>query len=254
MFHTIQVRFSEDECHVLLTSAIISQTKPNLGNPGSCLEVVRGIALHYTVNPFLVIRVNVFYPSEFIEESFSNLDSDDIRDYICDVMESNCADTLKYNNFTSSNDCKIAYDNLPANLTSDGYLDGKTKGCRILHSAFAAKNEHHCPHISFAPMEDEDGRIMCQESKERKVSDVFSRYELDTIAEQAYEMGFPYSLFRSCVYNPDRTVDSPFDEKPALLRSTDSVPLTYANDGQFQVSGEWSNIFENLTDNLYCLP
>ncbi len=220
----------------MLTSAIISQTKPNLGNPGSCLEVVRGIAIHYTLNPFHVNRVYVDYPSGFIEESFAHLDSNDIRDYVCDVMESHCTDTFKHNNFTSGDDCKIAYDNLPKNLTDGGYLDGKTKGCRILHSAFAAENSDHCPHLSFAPMEDKKGRTLCQESKRRRPSDVFSQYELDTMAEIAYKMGFPESLYRSCEYDPNRTADSPFDERPTLLRATDSVPLSHFNDGQFQAS------------------
>ncbi len=178
----------------------------------------------------------VYYPSGAIEESFSHLDSKDIRDYVCDVMESHCADTFKYNNFTSGDDCRIEYDSLPGNITDGAYVDGKTKGCHILHSAFAAENSDHCPHLSFAPMEDKKGRTLCQESKRRKPSDVFSQYELDTIAEIAYKMGFPESLYRSCDYDPNRTADSPFDERPTLLRATDSIPLSYFNDGQFQAS------------------
>ena len=176
------------------------------------------------------------YPSGFIEESFTHLDSDDIRDYVCDVMESHCADTFKYNNFTSSIECRNAYDSLPRNVTDGGYLDGKTKGCRILHSAFASENSHHCPHISFAPMEDDKARILCQESAGRTASEFFSQYELDTMEDIAYEMGFPDSSYRHCEYDPNRTPDSPFDERPTLLRATDSVPMSYANDGQFQVS------------------
>jgi len=120
-------------------------------------------------------------------------------------------------------------------VTDGGYLDGKTKGCRILHSAFASENSHHCPHISFAPMEDDKARILCQESAGRTASEFFSQYELDTMEDIAYEMGFPDSSYRHCEYDPNRTPDSPFDERPTLLRATDSVPMSYANDGQFQV-------------------
>lgn len=242
----MQIRFSEEECHVLLTYTVISQTTPHLGSPGACLEGLSGVALHYTVNPFQVTKIFVDATPEFIEATFSHFDSDDIRDYVCDVMEFHCEDTFEYNNFTSSNDCKLAYDNLPKNISAGGYLDGKSKGCRILHSAFAAENSAHCPHLSFAPMQDKMGRTLCQESKGRKAADIFSQYELDIIAENSYKFGFPTSHYRYCQYDPDRSKDSPYDERPTLLRATDSIPLTYASDGQFEVKN--ARNFDYLPD------
>jgi hypothetical protein len=45
------------------------------------------------------------------------------------------------------------------------HFDGRSKACRILHSVFAAKNDKHCPHISFIPLEDANNLTKCQTSK-----------------------------------------------------------------------------------------
>lgn len=206
------------------------------------MDGVRAFALHYTLNPFKINRYYVDFTAGFVEETYKHLDSDDIRDYVCDVMESRCSDTFKYNNFTSSLDCKTAYDNLPL-IDEGGYLDGNTKSCRMIHAALASEDSHHCPHISFAPMKDKKGKIKCQESKRQKDSDIFSQYELDTITETGYKLGFPETLYRNCTYNPNMTTDSPFDERPKMLLATGSVPLSYANDGQFQVSSNGGLVF-----------
>lgn len=43
------------------------------------------------------------------------------------------------------------------------YLDGMSKGCRILHSGFVAKgNSDHCPHLSFVPIPDKNNQLKCQ--------------------------------------------------------------------------------------------
>ena len=80
-----------------------------------------------------------------------------------------------------------------------GYLDGNTKGCRILHSAFAETNDKHCPHLSFVPEEDYLGRVKCQSSGGVQPEDLFSDQELTFFQKYGEEHGLPRdTLFAEC--------------------------------------------------------
>ena len=103
-------------------------------------------------------------------------------------MERNCQNVDNFN-FTTFEECRMRYNLLPP-TNKQGYLDDNSKGCRILHSAFAAVNSDHCAHLSFDPMKDPKGIIKCQESENNKDEDFFSAYELEKIAQTAHEMGF----------------------------------------------------------------
>ena len=172
-------------------------TQPNNLNPqGVCLEWTRALTLYYSISPkFLIKKLNLFFPIAFQKAIFDSVDADDVRDLVCNVMESNCTDTLQFNNM-SVEGCKDAYDKL--SMTDNGYLDSNTKGCRILHSSFVPKNTGHCPHLSFAPLADEKGKIKCQTSRGRTPSDLFSQQELGIIALKGDKLGFPTNLTRSC--------------------------------------------------------
>ncbi len=194
-------------------------TKPNNLNPqGVCLECVRSLILHYTINPtFLLKKLNLFFPIAFQEAIFDSVDADDVHDLVCNIMESNCTETLQYNNLTADG-CKDAYDKL--HMIDNGYLDSNSKGCRILHFSFVPKNTAHCPHLSFAPLEDEKGKIKCQISRGRKPSDLFSPEELAIIGMKGEKLGFPTNLTRSCTMNaPTKTGKSEkakATKKPAI--------------------------------------
>jgi hypothetical protein len=140
-------------------------------------------------------KINLLFPIAFGKAFFDSLDAPDVRDRVCNIMESNCTETLQFNNLTVDG-CKKAYDKL--NMTENGYLDGNTKGCRLLYSSFVPRNTGHCPHLSFAPQEDEKGQIKCQTSRERNSSDLFSSEELEIIREKGELLGFPTNLTRSC--------------------------------------------------------
>jgi hypothetical protein len=172
-------------------------TQPNNLNPqGVCLEWTRALTLYYSISPkFLIKKLNLFFPIAFQKAIFDSVDADDVRDLVCNVMESNCTDTLEFNNM-SVEGCKDAYDKL--NMTDNGYLDSNTKGCRILHSSFVPKDLGHCPHLSYAPLADEKGKIKCQSSRGQTPSDLFSQQELGIIAMKGEKLGFPTNLTRSC--------------------------------------------------------
>ena len=57
-------------------------------------------------------------------------------------------------------------------------IDGKRKGCRVLHSVFAAVNDKHCAHISYEPEVDSEGLVKCQIS----APDDAARLDEDDIA------------------------------------------------------------------------
>ena len=192
---------SEDgSCQVMRPGVNIATLTPNNLNPqGICFEWVVGLTLHYTINPtFLLKKINLFFPTAFGKAFGDSLDAADVRDRVCNIMESNCTETLQFNNLTVDG-CKEAYDKL--NMTENGYLDGNTKGCRLLYSSFVPRNTGHCPHLSFAPQEDKKGKIKCQTSRGRKPSDLFSSEEFEIIRRKGEIEGFPTNLIRSCTTN-----------------------------------------------------
>ena len=65
---------------------------------------------------------------------------------------------------------------LPASEGPLSHVDGNSQGCRALHSVFATLNPGlHCAHLSFDPMQDPNGQIKCQQTKQVKPTDLFAK-------------------------------------------------------------------------------
>ena len=231
---TTPISLTENECVINMVTSKRLQIDSAFSSTPKCLDTAVAITLYFTVEPkFHVKRINLFYPNEFLALLFSSLDSDAVRDYVCDTMESNCEDTtFQLNNLTSTS-CRDKYDSLPT-TNALGYLDDRTKGCRILHSAFAVNNKEHCSHLSFIPQEDSKGYIKCQESKNTKPEDLFSEYELDTIHEIAVQKGYPAdTLYKSCEYDPSGSFVGEEEKKKFDLGVTDTIPLASFDTQEF---------------------
>lgn len=231
---TVPIYLADDECTVLFVIAHKTQIKEKYqaksGN--KCYERVVGSSVTFDPREFKIKRINFYYSGHFLAELFGNaLNSDGVRNFVCDVMETNCQETFQLNNLTTST-CRAKYDSLPS-TNSEGYLDDNSKGCRILHSGFAAHNPKHCPHLSFVPQEDWLGRIKCQKSKGMKPTDILSTYELDTVKSQGYEWGFDESLTKACEYDPHFEFEEPNFGKTHSFAQT--VPSENLNDYQFLV-------------------
>tara|TARA_B100000795_G_scaffold63943_1_gene43154 strand:+ start:969 stop:1343 length:375 start_codon:yes stop_codon:yes gene_type:complete len=87
-----------------------------------------------------------------------------------------------------------------------------------MHAVFAAKNEHHCAHLSFKPLADRDGKFKCQVSAQLSISSMFSDAELDTFAAFEAEVGFEsgqHWRLSPCVTNADCPVAGDPEEDPA---------------------------------------
>jgi len=105
----------------------------------------------------------VHYSAEFLDRIFSTWDTTETAEYVCGVMENNCSSTWDFNNFTKLQDCVDKFRDLPL-VDADNALDGRSKGCRIVHTTFAKENPKHCAHISIAPEADFLGKVKCQMS------------------------------------------------------------------------------------------
>jgi len=197
---------SQEECVLLVVNINKAQVNAVMGQP-KCLETAVAFKLSYTVadtqgNGFQINRVDLFYSQPFLHTLFAHaLKGDGMADYICDdVMKVNCSTIWAVNNLDSES-CKMRYEALP-DTNEEGYLDDKSKGCRILHSAFAEINPKHCPHLSFIPMEDYGGRLWCQESGGVKAEELFSVEELGIIKKVANDQGYGDKMFTECEYVP----------------------------------------------------
>jgi len=76
--------------------------------------------------------------------------------------------------------CLADFNALPVDDSSEtlNYIDGNSRGCRIIHAYFASTNPDHCPHISFEADEDVNGLVKCNKSKLAPLTDIFSEMEL----------------------------------------------------------------------------
>mmetsp|Transcript_12899 Transcript_12899/g.18414 ORF Transcript_12899/g.18414 Transcript_12899/m.18414 type:complete len:348 (-) Transcript_12899:418-1461(-) len=110
------------------------------------------------VTPITVQSINIWLPDELMSLSLPEIvNTKPSENFFCDVLINECGKDI------SKKDCKKMYRDLPDVNVIDGltYLDGDTKGCRIFHSAFAAQNKDHCPHITFEAEADSKGFVKC---------------------------------------------------------------------------------------------
>jgi len=206
----VPISLKKDQCEMLIVGPNKAQVKPeySVSGEGVCLITTVGFKLYYTVNNlkgdgFLIQRTNLFYPDKFLPMLFNDgIGGENTTDYICnDVLKDSCQDVYKENGLDEEK-CKSMYDSLPP-TDAYGYLDGYTKGCRILHSAFAKINEKHCPHMSFIPIPDYLGTLWCQKSDGVKAEELFTYAELGAIKDFAIKSGFdPVTLTSKCTYDP----------------------------------------------------
>jgi len=203
------ISLAEKECVVMIVTNNKMQVNANYGQP-ACLETTVGFKMQYTVsdlqgNGFNIHRMNLFYSPAVLHTLFADaLKGDGVRDFICETILQEKCPLIWEENDLDVESCKLRYDALPS-TDEGGYLDEKTTGCRILHSAFAEINPKHCAHMSFIPMKDYKGRTWCQESGGVVPEDLFTEEELLLIEKNAIDMGYDKdAMYKSCNYTaPD---------------------------------------------------
>ena len=71
-------------------------------------------------------------------------------------------------------------------MLTEGYFDGNSQGCRLLHSVFAQGNpEAHCAHLAINATMDPLGIFKCQNSSSTPPSDLFTDEEFKLFDEFA---------------------------------------------------------------------
>ena len=185
-------------------------------NQEVCFAALSGAVINYQMTgdlakPIAVNTIDTYLPDGFIKESQIVLDTEATAEFVCDVhlkckQDKIGARKLKATKSPSGKvtkaptqtkapkgskspksskamkKCLKKFNKLPAFDSANGYtyLDGNSKGCRNLHSSFAASNPDHCPHVSFKADEDVNGFVKCNESEGMLPTDLFS---LETIGK-----------------------------------------------------------------------
>lgn len=142
---------------------------------GEKLEVVYPDDL----STFTIQKESVYLPPNFFDFVYENSQSLAMSSSVCSVHEFACPQEYAYNGYTDVLDCVEKMESLPFTTTNTAGIntvDSNSTGCRQLHSSMAAVSpEIHCPHLSFVPMEDTNGKTKCSVSSDFAFEDYFSQ-------------------------------------------------------------------------------
>jgi len=156
---------------------------PNMTN-GDTLNYGVIVNIYYSIPTNKVEQAHVFYTPEAIEAVFTRFRTDRVDDFICDtLLSSSCLDALgdSAEEGLTKQECQRRLAKLPLAEGDENYFDSNSHSCRAMHATFATENPTHCAHIAFAPTEDPNGKIKCQESADVSPSDFFAQAEIDRL-------------------------------------------------------------------------
>jgi hypothetical protein len=163
-------------------------------NQDICVDVLNGSTLYYTMTgdpaaPITIQRTNAWLPNALISETLPYINTPATAEFVCDVNVNICKNkskstkSSKKKKSTKSSkkmqNCVKKFNEFPPNESGAvNWIDGNSKGCRILHSYFASNNDVHCPHVSFEADADINGLVKCNDSEGVLPTDIFSQREL----------------------------------------------------------------------------
>ena len=127
---------------------------------------------------------------------------DSYAEKVCATMMSGCPETFEKNCYnapgevTGLDKCMAELLSLPATDNDGPTFNGKSFGCRFLHSIFAGSNAKHCGHISFDPEYDPNCYTKCQDAAGITNADMFHPIELGFLAGEAAKHGLPVEQWK----------------------------------------------------------
>jgi hypothetical protein len=140
-----------------------------------------------------IVKQKIFLLPGFWEGLRFAYNSTNARNFVCEVMATDCAPYLP--NGTSAN-CLSRLEALPLSQSDeDGTLRFQegSQVCRVMHAGLARINPvAHCAHISFEPLKDPQGRIKCQEGSDTdnfKYLDLFTQEEINDFRQYCLKQG-----------------------------------------------------------------
>ena len=140
------------------------------------------INAYYSAATNKVTTVHVYYTAPYLEEFFTQLQTRQVDDFVCDVLlGQGCLTELgdQAKPGLTKQKCRKRLSRLPVTEGEDHTFDGNSLSCRYLHTVFAATNTNHCAHISLIPAEDPKGNMKCQASANTAPDEYFSQTEID---------------------------------------------------------------------------
>eukprot|EP00588_Corethron_pennatum_P031666 CAMPEP_0194346532 /NCGR_PEP_ID=MMETSP0171-20130528/105478_1 /TAXON_ID=218684 /ORGANISM="Corethron pennatum, Strain L29A3" /LENGTH=663 /DNA_ID=CAMNT_0039113667 /DNA_START=847 /DNA_END=2838 /DNA_ORIENTATION=- len=175
------------------------KTSAESGNSVS-MDRITGFRLQFTVLGATEIhmdRIELYYTRSFLKFLFGEvLSTKFYAESICKIFRDSCSSTFEKHCYQDLESC--VHEIMELNGTdSSGAIDGKSIGCRILHSSYAAKNKAHCPHISYIPEYDTDCKLKCQHTSNKKDEDFFLPRELEYFKALSQTIGLGEEGWRS---------------------------------------------------------
>jgi len=188
-------QYHDGKCIFLVFSKIRFDFDPETSIELPRFSIVAVSKFFFDIQSTQITGWNLHWPNDMFRVLAAGIQSENAQRVICDeIISIACQGILNIEN------CRDKIAALPA--ASEGnleYMDGNSQGCRALHSVFAVENPTtHCPHLSFDPLEDPNGQIKCQESKQTPISALFSDRELDKLKEFAARQGIDPELGHDC--------------------------------------------------------
>jgi len=172
-----------EQCEFLTTYTLC--TTNDLLTTGSNMELCTAVMVqaHFSFFERKISRLYIFFYRDYWRQIFSILATDESRKVVCSTANVACAGIIDpIPNCTD----KIAM--LP--ILNDGYVDGNSQGCRVLHTILAiGRPKTHCAHIAINPTRDPSGLFKCQTSLFMEPKDFFTDEEFSYHDEYARSQG-----------------------------------------------------------------
>eukprot|EP00971_Amphidinium_carterae_P324552 6450190-Amphidinium_carterae.1 len=157
------------------------------------LNVSAAFRLYLNTTSMKMDRINVFYETEYLRWFAGMTANPAYQAYVCSEMESGCPSTWTSNSLSSQADCVSRLAALPTTTGEFFSYDGNSQSCRGLHGMLAGLNpDMHCPHISFMPQEDPNGKTI-------EFSELFTAEQMAVFELFKAENGLPASGFTASV-------------------------------------------------------
>ncbi|KAL9139449.1 ATP grasp domain protein [Amphidinium carterae] len=164
------------------------------------LNVSAAFRLYLNTTSMKWDRINVFYDAAYLRWFGGMTAFPAHQAKVCNEMESVCPNTWSSNNLSSEADCVSKLAVLPTTSGDAASFDGNVQMCRALHGVLAGFNpDLHCPHISFIPQEDPNGKFKCQSSSNIDASTLFTPAQMALFALFKAENGVAASGFAASI-------------------------------------------------------
>jgi hypothetical protein len=176
---------------------------------------------------------DLYYPPDtFVANSLGRSNATVFAIAVCDTLENLCPASWELDNFTSQGECFARMESLPKLTTNERGLvtaDENSTSCRVLHANLALQRpETRCPHISYFPEEDRNGKIKCSQGENYAPEDFFGPEDFALFARAAGSGGLdPTEQFKGSLIDADRgTCRRSFFDGDAMLGSH-ALPPSY---------------------------